>query len=146
MKSGIVALTTLALLAGAVTLVRQADAGNTAQVNYMLHCMGCHLEDGAGAPGKVPALKDQMGKFLHVPGGRRYLVQVPGVAQAALPDQDLAAVLNWTLETFSSAQLPADFAPYSSAEVARYRRHKLIDVAGTRAALVAAMPEELRLP
>jgi len=135
---------TLALIG--LSAVIDLSAGNTPHVNYMLHCMGCHLEDGAGAPGKVPPLNNEMGKFLHVEGGREFIVQVPGVAQAALSDQDLADVLNWMLEEFSRAEIPEDFRPYSAEEIAVYRRHKLVDVTGTRNTLIAAMPEHLPPP
>ena len=56
------------------------------EVDYALHCMGCHRQDGGGTEGKVPALKGSMGRFLSVPGGREFLVQVPGTSQSALSD------------------------------------------------------------
>jgi cytochrome c553 len=53
------------------------------QAAYMLGCQGCHLEDGRGFPQRgVPALNEFVGNFLKVPGGREYLVQVPGAAQS----------------------------------------------------------------
>lgn len=70
-------------------------ATEPAQVDYMLNCQGCHLPDGSGFPARqVPDLRNRMGSFLSVPGGREYLVQVPGTAQTALPDSDLARLLN----------------------------------------------------
>jgi len=107
------------------------------RVNYILHCQGCHLPDGSGTPGKVPALRQQAGRFLHVPGGRQFLIQVPGTAQSALTDAEVAAVLNWILENFSKAELPADFVPYSATEVARFRRQPLADVSAVRSGLMA---------
>ena len=98
--------------------------------------MGCHLEDGSGAPGRVPSLVGQMGRFLRVPGGRAYLVQVPGAAQSTLDDAALAALLNWMLRTFSPAELGADFAPYAADEVARYRAVRPTDVSKLRAELL----------
>lgn len=109
------------------------------RVNYMLHCQGCHLPDGSGTPEKVPALKNTVGRFLHVAGGREYLIQVPGTAQSALTDAEVAAVLNWILENFSKEELPADFVPYSTGEVIRLRRQPLADVSAVRAGLVAKM-------
>jgi hypothetical protein len=105
----------------------------------MLHCMGCHLEDGSGAPGKVPSLKDDMRAFLRVTGGREYLIQVPGAAQSALSDGELAEVTNWMLQRFGTGTPPADFAPFTGEEVARYRRTKLVDVAITRERLLEAL-------
>jgi len=105
---------------------------------YAIRCMGCHQRDGAGM-GTVPKLRDFVGNFLRVPGGREFLVQVPGVAQSSLSDAEVAAVLNWMLTEFSRAQLPESFQPYSGDEVARYRPGRLIDVDPVRASLIADM-------
>ena len=56
----------------------------------MLHCQGCHGPDGSGAPGAVPDFHNQVGKFLLVPGGREYLIRVPGVSQSELNDARVA--------------------------------------------------------
>jgi len=117
-------------------LSAQAEGMSTPRLNYILHCQGCHLVDGAGTPEKVPALKNQVGRFLHVPGGREFLIQVPGSSQSALTDAEIAAVLNWILETFSNGQLPADFAPYTTAEISRYRQPPLANVSAVRANLM----------
>ena len=53
-----------------------------AKFNYLLHCRGCHLPDGRGTPPEVPTLISELGKIVQVPGGRDYLVRVPGSAQA----------------------------------------------------------------
>lgn len=110
----------------ATVLVSQAlltvlASAETPHINYMIHCQGCHLEDGAGAPGKVPAMKDFVGNFLRVPGGREYLIQVPGSATSGVDDQGLADILNWILENLSPNEIPADFEPYTVEEVARLR-------------------------
>jgi hypothetical protein len=107
------------------------------QAAYMLGCQGCHLEDGRGFPEHgVPALNGFVGNFLKVPGGREYLVQVPGVAQSELTDQRLAEVLNWILRSFSAAELPPDFMPYTAPEVARLRRSPLAQVMPVRSDLL----------
>lgn len=129
-----------ALLALAPALV---SAGYTAKTNYILHCQGCHGADGIGGiPGEIPPLLNSMGYFLHIPGGRSYLVQVPGVAQAPIDDAELAALLNYTLRHYSSAQLPTPFLPYSREEVARDRR-SVSDIVELRAELIAAIRERL---
>ena len=106
-----------------------------ARVDYMLNCQGCHLPDGDGA-GDVPRMKNFVSNFLKVPGGRAFLVQVPGSANAALDDARLAALLNWMLAEISRDQLPADFRPYSAEEVRAYRATPLRDVLKTRAQLI----------
>lgn len=128
----------LYLLLLAVTL--PVAAGNPPRVNYMLNCMGCHFADGAGFHDSVPPLKDFAGKYLHVKGGREFLIQVPGVAQSALNDKDLADVMNWLLTEFSPNELPEKFVPYSAEEVGQLRKTKLIEVTKTRNQLISIFP------
>ena len=106
-----------------------------ARIDYMLNCQGCHLPDGEGA-GDVPRMKGFIGNFLKVPGGREFLVQVPGSANAPLDNQRLAELLNWMLGEISRDQLPADFRPFSAAEVGTYRAMPLHDVLETRTRLI----------
>ncbi len=108
----------------------------TPEINYMLQCRGCHLADGAGTPDAVPALKNSVGRFLSVPGGRAYLVRVPGSAQSALDDAELAALLNWIIRAFGPAGVAGDFVPFSAQEVARVRRPPLTDVEAVRRELM----------
>jgi hypothetical protein len=117
-------------------LIAQAGEAWSPRTNYILHCQGCHLADGAGTPGKVPALRNEVGRFLQVPGGREFLIQVPGTAQSALSDAEVAAVLNWILENFSKEQLPTDFVAYSAMEISRYRQPPLANVNTVRASLM----------
>lgn len=100
------------------------------------------MADGAGTAGKVPALKNEIGRFLQVAGGREYLIQVPGTSQAPLTDQEIAAVLNWILENFSSNEMPTDFTPYTADEVARYRYEPLANASEVRAGLVQKMQQK----
>jgi len=127
----------------ALLLATAAAAASAAppRQDYVLQCMGCHLEDGSGAPGRVPSLVGQMGRFLRVPGGRAYLVQVPGAAQSTLDDAALATLLNWMLRTFSPGELGPDFAPYVADEVARYRAVRPADVSKLRAKLLERLAQ-----
>ena len=94
-------LLTHPLLADSSTLPGVENA-NRAKVNYMLNCQGCHGPDGAGtADGSVPTMKNFLGNFLAVEGGREFLIRVPGSANAALTDGNLAEVLNWMLPRIS---------------------------------------------
>jgi len=108
-----------------------------AQANYALNCMGCHIVDGSGAPGKVPSLRDTIVPLAMSPAGRRYLVQVPGASQSSLSDQELAQLLGWMVRNLSARPVPPDFMDFTAAEVAGYRRYPLIDVRETRARLLA---------
>jgi hypothetical protein len=80
-----------------------------------------------------------VGSFLAVPGGRDFLVQVPGSANAPLSNAELAELLNWILTTMSAEQLTPDFQYYTEAEVEQMRQHTLMNVAEVRANLVAKM-------
>ncbi len=77
-----------------------------------------------------------MARFLAVPEGRAYLGRVPGVSQAALDDDATAALLTWLVRHFDAAHVPADFQPYTGAEIGPLRRTPLVDVERVRAALL----------
>jgi len=111
----------------------------TPQVDYLLQCQGCHRADGSGTPNSVPPLRDFVGRFLTVPGGREYLIRVPGSAQSPLDDAELAAVLNWMIEQFGPAEISAAFTPFSAEEVTRLRRPPLTDVESARSDLLSRM-------
>jgi mono/diheme cytochrome c family protein len=120
-------------------LLLAAPAAADPRVDYMLNCRGCHGPEGAGAPGAAPSFRGQLAKFLWVPGGREYLIRVPGTAQSELDDARTAALLNWLLHEFSADEIPADFAAYGADEVARQRHTPLTDVWGTRQELLRAI-------
>lgn len=107
--------------------------------NYGIHCQGCHLADGAETPGKVPGLAGQVAGFLRSPDGRAYLGRVPGVANAALSDAELATLLNWTLRRFDAPHVPPDFVPYTAEEIGALRRDPLVEVTRERARILDAM-------
>ena len=114
-----------------------------ARQNYILNCQGCHLADGAGFKDKVPKMTDFVAYFLHVEGGREFIVQVPGAANAPINDQDLADVMNWLLRNFSAGQLPDDFIPYSGDEVGKLRKKPMVDIISRRANLIKRIQDKL---
>jgi cytochrome c553 len=89
--------------------------------NWTLNCQGCHRPDGTGTDATAPSLAGTVAKFLSVPGGREYLGRVPGVATSPLSNADLAEVVNWMLWRFDKAHLPANFQPFTAAEMGRLR-------------------------
>jgi mono/diheme cytochrome c family protein len=123
----------LALLLGASA---SASSAGDPHLAYMLECQGCHGADGAGHPGSVPRLAGQVADFLRVPGGREYLIRVPGSAQSSLGDAELAEVLDWIVQRFGPADAAAAAAPFSAAEVARHRARPLVDVEPVRRELL----------
>ena len=114
-----------------------------ARQNYILNCQGCHLPDGSGSKGNVPKMNDFVGYFLHVPGGREFIVQVPGAASAPISDRELADVMNWMLLNFSRNELPDPFEPYSAEEIGKLREEPLIDILQRREELLTQIKDKL---
>jgi cytochrome c553 len=130
----------LAVVAGTLALagVTRAACGYPPRVNYQLQCMGCHRADGSGEEGRVPSLRRSLVLLSGSQQGRRYVLRVPGVAQAPLSDEDTAALLNWMARNLSDLPVPNDFVAYSVAEVARFRHQPLAATMATRARLLNA--------
>jgi len=115
-------------------------------VNYQLRCMGCHLADGSGQPGRVPSLRRSLVLFSASPAGRNYVVRVPGVAQSPLSDQDTAALLNWMARNLGDLEVPSGFVDYSAGEIHALRDRPLVRVSAIRAGLLKAAGANPRLP
>jgi len=131
----------LIVLSAALPLVLAAVVvsaeGRGAKTEYIIHCQGCHLENGVGRPPDIPTLTGQIGYLLQIPGGREYLIQVPGASNAPLSDGDLAGVLNYIVQTYAGDSMPERFVPYTEAEVTRYRADAPIDIDAIRHRLKA---------
>ncbi|MEW6268002.1 MAG: cytochrome C [Thermodesulfobacteriota bacterium] len=106
------------------------------EVNYALHCQGCHLADGRATPGLVPPLDGTLGRMMRLRAGRAYVVRLPNVAATHLDDADTAALVTWVVRRFAGGELPEDFVPFTPQEVAAGRRAPLVDVEGARRALL----------
>jgi mono/diheme cytochrome c family protein len=105
-----------------------AEAGYSVGVNYQLQCAGCHLGNGMGsAANDTPRMTGFVGNFLKVPGGREFLVRVPGMSQSALNNAQLADLLNWLMREDGMA------------EVAALRAKTMLNLPGTRAELISKM-------
>ncbi|MEP6886214.1 MAG: c-type cytochrome [Gammaproteobacteria bacterium] len=110
--------------------------------HWTLNCQGCHRPDGTGSDQTAPSLAGTVARFLSVPGGREYLSRVPGVAASALSNADLAEVMNWMLWRFDRIHIPADFQPYTAAEIGQLRTRPLrLDASQMRAALLKKADE-----
>ena len=131
----------LCLLTATLALAAAAPAlSYDARVNFQLHCMGCHHADGAGEEGRVPSVRRTLVPFSATPEGRDFVMRVPGVAQAALSDADIAALLNWMARNLSDVPLTAGFADYTAAEVGSARHRPLAAVRDARARLLSGLP------
>src|SRR5215831_6533062 len=106
----------LAMVLAAGTFAATVDA-SPAQ-DYMLYCMGCHGAQAQGVPGKIPPLAGSLSLFMRSAEGRDYLLRVPGAANSALPDAQLAAVLNWLAASYG-ASATAPPAPFTVDEVTK---------------------------
>jgi mono/diheme cytochrome c family protein len=110
---------TRALATLLAALTAGTGAGAAPETDYALQCRGCHGAEGAGVPGRVPGLAG-MAALLETPAGRARLLAVPGVRQASLSDERLAALLVWAADRFAPERAePA--APLDAAEVRRLR-------------------------
>jgi len=139
--SGLPAAAAPAASAAAAAAAPSSVSVERARGLFMLHCAGCHRVDGSGAPGfGVPTMINTLGQFQRTSAGRAFLLQVPGARNAAITDAELAALTNWAVKAFSAPTLPADFQPYTTAEVTHWRANAPLDIAGTREAVVAALP------
>ncbi len=139
------ALPLVVLLLAGLAGVASAESTNPPAIDYMLQCQGCHLADGSGAPDRgVPVLKGSVARFTAVPGGREYLVRVPGASGSPLSDAELAAVLNWMVVYFGPAEQARAFAPYTEEEVAAVRRPPYAKVEELRRTLLERFEADRR--
>ncbi|HME41115.1 MAG TPA: cytochrome c [Steroidobacteraceae bacterium] len=127
----------LGLVAAASGLIGAARA-SPAQ-DYMLFCMGCHGAQAEGVPGKVPPLAHSLGLFMRTPAGRNYVLRVPGAANSALSDAQLAAVLNWLAQEFNAGELNEQAPMFTAAEVTAQRHSPLVSVLAARREVVSAL-------
>jgi len=131
-------------MASALTLAAALcqPAWSSPAQDYMLYCQGCHGDQAQGVPGKVPPLAGSIALFMRSPEGRNYLLRVPGAANSALSDVQLAAVLNWLAQRYppaAGAPQRAQGAPFTAAEVAQLRHTPLADVRERRREVVRAL-------
>jgi hypothetical protein len=120
----------------AVSFMVSANAfAQGAEYNYLLHCGGCHIEDGSGLPPHVPDLRVEMPLFAGFTEGRAYIARVPGVIQAPMDSQQLTDVLNLLLSRF--APEGSDLQPFSVEEITLYQQEELLDPKKLRDLLLA---------
>lgn len=132
------------VVAIAALLACSAAAANDdrAQFNYIIHCQGCHLPDAMGFQDTVPRMNNFLGYFLHSQDGREFVIQVPGVSTARLPDDEIAELMNWLINTYSAGQRPENFVPYTQSEVRELRRSPDADPLRTRTRILRAIAAE----
>lgn len=138
MKAGLIRLSCSVLFASFV--VSQSTSATEinekrATFNFQMFCLGCHTPDGVGGNG-VPKFKGFIGHFLKTQTGREYLVRVPGSANSAMNNSELAEVLNWTINKFAEESAPKTWPAYTAEEVGEYRQDPLMEVFEYRKQLI----------
>src|SRR5215469_1218161 len=124
----------VALAIGAFTAAVPASPAQ----DYTLYCMGCHGPQAQGVQGKIPPLAGSVSLYMRTAEGRDYVLRVPGAANSALPDAQLAAVLNWLAERYG-APGEAQPVPFTVAEVTQVRHTPLADVQARRREVIRAL-------
>ncbi len=111
------------------TAYGHAQASSSVETSYRLHCSGCHGFDGTGSVvGRIPRFPGVIGQVLKAPDGRVYLVNVPGVVNAGLPDAETAAILNYVIHTWGGPDVPPDAKDFTAAEVSELRKVRIDDI------------------
>lgn len=123
--------TRVTLLAGLAMFLCHAPAAyaqitdvNSARINYILQCQGCHRADGSGSSKATPSLLTDGELFLSSPKGREFFVLVPGVAHAPLNDAELTDVINFVIKNLIMKDGGFESLFYTVPEVSKYRQVK----------------------
>jgi cytochrome c553 len=108
------------VVAIALVWLAAGAAAASPETDYALQCRGCHGAEGAGVPGHVPPLGG-VAELLATPEGRARLLAVPGVRQASLSDERLAALLAWVAVRFAPDGAGGSAPALTGEEVRRLR-------------------------
>ena len=106
-----------------MSLESSAQPQNPPAFSYLLHCSGCHIEDGSGDPPEVPDLRQDLDRLLSSAKGRGYMLRVPGVTDSPITTQEMADLMNWMISEFYPEL--EGFEPYSATEVQAGRDNRL---------------------
>ena len=89
-----------------------------------------------GCPARFRLWRTRSAASCAPPAGRDYLLRVPGAANSALSDAQLAAVLNWLAQQLIPRNSRADVPKFTAAEVTASRHAPLASVLATRREVV----------
>ncbi len=96
------------------------------------------MRDGSGsAEGRIPRLKGQIGHFMKLPEGRLFAIQVPGVMNSGLGNEEVEALMNWMIPHFAGTSLDREFVRYSADEIEAARDTRPADIFAVRRGIVA---------
>ena len=113
-------------------LASQASAAElSADKNYILRCLGCHGQDGAGVPKQgIPAFPGLLDPLYSNDWGRTYLTHVPGVTASSLSAPEIAAVLNYVAQRW--ANVPQRLQLFTAEEVRLRQKIEVKDIVALR--------------
>jgi len=120
------ALVLTVLLINFANSFASAEGLTRERYNWMLNCQGCHGAKGQATAIDTPVLYKQVGRFLNVEGGRKYLVSVPGVVNAPINDAEKADLFTWIINVLDPEHKPADFKPFTEEEMTWGRNNPLL--------------------
>ena len=124
-------------------LAVETSPGHTAKTNYILRCVGCHGVDGHGLTEVgIPDFVNLIGTFARDEAGRAYLANVPNVVGSGLNEDDVAAVLNFIVETWAGTSLPEDYRSFYGAEVAYLHALEVGNIVDYRRLVAARLAEQ----
>lgn len=135
------------VIGGSALLALLVSSGVAAQFSdppafaYLLHCSGCHIEDGSGDPPTVPDLRQNLDLLLTTAEGRAYLLQVPGITDSPVPAVEMAELMNWLIPYLYPSL--TGFKPFSEEEVESGRANRLADPTSVRERLLSALTSTL---
>ncbi len=127
-----------ALFALSLSATASGNAADPPAFAYLLHCSGCHLEDGSGDPPIVPDLRIDLGLLLDSAVGRSYMLRVPGVTDTPVSPQQMANLLNWMISTFLYPER-ANFEPFTVDDINAGRANRLNDPLKYRSELFSGL-------
>ncbi len=112
----------------------------SAHANYVLLCSGCHNVSGQGSEqGGVPTFPGSVGKIAHSDRGRTYMMHVPGVVSNSMSNAEIAAVMNYILDTWASEE---GAKPFTAEEVTERRMAVIPDIVVERRELTYEMQDQ----
>lgn len=117
-----------------LTLLMSGHSQASPQYDYLLHCSGCHLENGGGSPPIVPDLRGTMAYLAGFDEGRSYMLRVPGASQAPVSDKQLSDIMNWMLKRYAPES--PEVKAFDEAEVSESRATPLLNAGALRERLL----------
>ena len=124
-----------AVIAALVSTTVGAQQSNPPAFSYLLHCSGCHIEDGSGDPPEVPDLRQDLDLLLETAAGRSYMLRVPGITDTPITTQEMADLMNWMVEKFYPEL--ESFEKFNADEVRQGRADRLANPLEARKQIMA---------